>query len=248
MTTTLLRDREARDRVEHWRERLERTIRVVRAPRVLVNVYGDEEVRTVYRIFTAPHPRFPLTAAKRWGVALLGLPDTFDQYLAGRSRTVVRQKRRLAEKQGYRYGVVSPARYLDQILEINTSAPVRQGRPMPQSDLDPTEVAQTLERTSAIHGVFDSTGRVRAYAVMPVIGDAVVVSVILGHADHLEHGVMYLLVSEAIRSFIEVRDTNGAPSWVMYDTIWGAPRGLAYFKARLGFKPYTVDWKWSGAV
>jgi hypothetical protein len=30
----------------------------------------------------------------------------------------------------------------------------------------------------------------------------------------------------------------------MYDTFWGASTGLAFFKERLGFRPYTVDWAW----
>jgi hypothetical protein len=30
----------------------------------------------------------------------------------------------------------------------------------------------------------------------------------------------------------------------MYDTFWGASPGLAYFKERAGFRPYTVDWVW----
>lgn len=55
---------------------------------------------------------------------------------------------------------------------------------------------------------------------------------------------LYLLVSEVIRSYIDVRRGQGAPTREMDDTFWGATKGLAYFKERLGFKPHTVDWVW----
>jgi hypothetical protein len=75
-------------------------------------------------------------------------------------------------------------------------------------------------------------------------GDSVVISMILGHADALEHGVMYLLVSEVVRATMDTRRPDGSPHWLMYDTFWGAAPGLAYFKQRLGFEPYTVAWSW----
>jgi hypothetical protein len=53
---------------------------------------------------------------------------------------------------------------------------------------------------------------------------------------------MYLLVSEVIREHIERRGPDGLPIWAMYDTFWGAAPGLAYFKRRFGFAPYTVTW------
>ena len=55
---------------------------------------------------------------------------------------------------------------------------------------------------------------------------------------------MYLLVSEVVRACIESRTAPGSPLWLMYDTFWGASRGLAFFKERLGFRPYTVAWHW----
>jgi hypothetical protein len=43
---------------------------------------------------------------------------------------------------------------------------------------------------------------------------------------------------------IEGRRPDGTPHWAMYDTFWGATKGLAYFKERVGFRQYTVDWVW----
>jgi hypothetical protein len=52
-------------------------------------------------------------------------------------------------------------------------------------------------------------------------------------------------VSEVIGVYIAEQAATGAPSWAMYDTLWGAQPGLAEFKRRLGFSPYRVEWRWS---
>ena len=91
-------------------------------------------------------------------------------------------------------------------------------------------------------------GRVRAYAWAPIVGDVVVIETLMGHADDLKAGTMYLLITEIVRAATEAKLAGGAPAWVMYDTFWGAGPGLASFKARLGFEPYTVDWEWRAST
>ena len=54
---------------------------------------------------------------------------------------------------------------------------------------------------------------------------------------------MYLLISEVIRDMILQKLVIGYPNWIMYDTFFGASDGLKYFKERLGFKPYKVNWR-----
>lgn len=224
--------------------RWQRSMTVFRAPRVRIAMYGGTEVRAMHRAFTARHRVFKMTAAKRWGVALIPLPPSFDEYLAGHSMWVLRQKLRLAKKHNFRYAVVSPQDYLDDILEVNRSSSNRQGRPMPASYVDRVRVSRRFEGQTTMHAVLDSEGRLRAYATVLACGDTDVFTVILGHADDLQHGTMYLLVSEVVRSCIDSRSGDGAPRWLMYDTYWGASKGLAFFKERLGFLPYTVDWAW----
>ena len=233
-------------RFDALKDAWERSLQVLRAPRVVLGVYGSDEARQIHRSFTAPHPRFRLVPSKRWGVALLELPESLDAYLAGHSRKVVRQKRRLAGKHGFRYAMVSPDDYLDDILAVNRSTPSRQGRPMPDSYTDRSLVSRTFEGRPRIPAILGSDGRLRAYAIVIPIGDAAVVSTILGHADDLEDGLMYLLVSEIVGACIAARVASGHPGWLMYDTFWGAAPGLAYFKARLGFRPCTVSWNWRG--
>ena len=114
---------------------------------------------------------------------------------------------------------------------------------MREGYLDRASVADSVGRRPMMHGVVDRDGRLRAYAVGLDLGDAILIATILGHADSLDDGVMYLLVSEMVRSAISMRRPDGSPHWLMYDTFWGAKSGLAYFKRRLGFEPYTVDWR-----
>lgn len=207
-------------------------------------MHGGPDVQAIYRAFTVRHRVFKMTQAKRWGVALVELPAVYDEYLAGHSKWVLRQKLRLAKRHDFRYAVVVPQDYVDDILEINNSAPTRQGRPMAETYVDREHVLRTFEGRQSMHAVLNAEGRVRAYATAPATGDAVVFTIILGHADDLEFGTMYLLVSEVVRASIDARRADGSPRWLMYDTYWGASKGLAFFKERAGFAPYTVKWAW----
>jgi hypothetical protein len=231
-------------RLARLRETWDRSLKVLRAPRVRIPLYGDDQARRAFEAFTAPHRRFRVVASKRWGVALVDLPPTFAEYLAGGSMEYLRRQRRRAEKAGFRYTSVLAEPHVDEIMEINRSAPERQGRTMSSSYLDPDKVAGSFASPARISAVFDAEGRLRAYADVPNIGDAFVYSRLLGHADDLDKGIMYLLVSEVIRDRIEARSAGAGPRWAMYDTYWGASGGLAWFKERLGFRPYTVDWVW----
>ena len=228
------------------RRRWDRARMVLGAPRIAIDLYGDEQAEAAYRAFTARHPRFKVTSAKRWGAALLRLPESLDAYLAASS--LPRRKRRQALKAGFRHEVVHPLAHLDDILAVNRSAPTRQGRAMSAGYVDPDAVARSFARDQPIDAILDAEGRLRAYAVVPDLGDAFVFSQILGHADDLEHGIMYLLVSEAIGRCIDRQRPDGSPHWLFYDTFWGASDGLVFFKQRLGFTPYTVDWRWRDAA
>jgi hypothetical protein len=231
--------------LDRLRLRWQRSLTVLRAPRVRIAIYGGADARAAYRAFTARHRVFRMTQSKRWGVALIRLPATFDEYLGGGPMEYLRRQRRRATKAGYRYALVSAHDHLDEILEINRSAPARQGRSMAGSYLDPEQVAGAFGTRDLISGVLDANGRLRAYADVPTIGEVFVFSRLLGHADDLEDGIMYLLVSEVIRVHIEaVGHADASPTWALYDTFWGASPGLVFFKERLGFRPHTVDWVW----
>lgn len=230
-------------RLDHILGRWRRTKGVIRAPRVKIEIYGGEESLEVYRAFTARHRRFKFTSAKRWGVALLRLPGSGDSYLASVAR-LARRRRRNALAVGYRYVLVSPMAHIDEILEINKSSESRQGRQMESAYLDRARLVSILGGRTTIHGILDTRGRLRAYADVLDIGGAYTFSYLIGHADDLDQGIMYLLVGEVVRSCIDARRVDGSPTWLMVDTFWGASAGLAFFKERTGFRPFTVDWVW----
>jgi hypothetical protein len=231
--------------IERLRSLRDRSLEVLRAPRVRIEVYGGPAARAEYLDFTKRHPRFKVTSNKRWGVGLLAIPDTYEEYIAGGSRRELRRRVRHAQSHGLRHAPVDAKQHLDHIVEINQSSPERQGRAMPASYLDRDAVAARVSGWDVIHGVLDEDGRLRAYATVEPLGGVWELSVLLGHADDLEHGVMFLLLNEVIQAAIRCRRETGAPSWLMYDTFWGAGKGLILFKRRFGFSPYTVDWVWT---
>jgi hypothetical protein len=67
-------------------------------------------------------------------------------------------------------------------------------------------------------------------------GQLALVSQILGHADHLEHDVMFLLFEGMLTC--EPPD-NG---WLVYNRADSGTDGLRFFKARLGFEATPVRW------
>ncbi|WP_410594782.1 hypothetical protein, partial [Bacillus sp. SIMBA_074] len=61
---------------------------------------------------------------------MLGIPDSIDAYwsdIGDKSRNMVRKARRL----GYQFRAIDPDEYGQDIYEIRTSDPMRQGRPIP---------------------------------------------------------------------------------------------------------------------
>jgi len=221
---------------------------VVRLPQVEIPLWGGETCQAMYRSFTSRHARFPLVQRKRWGIALLPVPDTFEGYFDGHDRSLLRRKARRAEKKGCRYDRFLASSRLDELLQINASAPERQGRPMDEAYLDAEVFARSLDRCPEFRGVFDRSGTLVAYAEVQICGDLFLLARLLGHADHLDDGVMYLMISEVVREMTQRRAETGHPAWGMYDTMVGAESGLRFFKERLGFQPYNVRWVWRSSV
>ncbi len=91
----------------------------------------------------------------------------------------------------------------------------------------------------------DGSGTLVAYALLEDLGSVISVSRILGHADHLRAGVMYLLMHDVLGRF-QRTEPPFLPDheWLMYDTWFGARSGIQAFKANIGFVPYWVTWRW----
>jgi hypothetical protein len=202
---------------------------IVTAPRARVELFGGSTSKRLYESFTARHPRLLVVPRKRWGVAMLALPDSLEEYLSGRSRELVRQKRRRALSRGFSFRPFAAPQHVADVLEVNRSAAARQGQPMSGSYLDESSVRRFCDSAGTMFGVFDTAGRMRAYTYAPVVGEAGVFVRLLGHAADLQAGTMYLLISEVIAAYIAEKQEHGNPRWAMYDTFWGGGGGFDVF-------------------
>jgi hypothetical protein len=99
-------------------------------PEVAIPLSSDPDQRHIYRNLTKPHPRLKVVQNKRWGVALLPLPDVFDEYLKGKDKQALRTNRNRALSFGFQFRTIDPLEHLDEILAVNASMQYRQERRM----------------------------------------------------------------------------------------------------------------------
>jgi hypothetical protein len=171
-----------------------------------------------------------------WPVSVLRLTDV-DAYLA--EHRTARKRAQRSRNLGYTFRRIERCDHVDAIYAINTSMPERQGRPMSATyrerpAFEPLPFYPCPRHRIDTWGVFAGDVLV-AYLVLYLSGELVLVSQILGHADHLASDVMYLLVVEALQRL-------PLPATVFYNRHDSGTQGLRYFKARLGFAPERVAW------
>jgi hypothetical protein len=196
-----------------------------------------------FESFIQAHPRLPIIQCKKWGVALLKLPEEFDDYL--KKHKHAKKHRHKCIKSSYRFGLIDPMDYIEDIMAINGSSPQRQGNPIFKEYLQVEDVRSYFDQVSGtIFGVFREDGVLVAYHHFTICGDVCVSNRIFGHADHLKCGIMYYLMTETIRYLNDFKNRNGYPIWAMYDTTWGASQGMLQFKKTLGYTPHNVIWVW----
>jgi hypothetical protein len=198
---------------------------------------GGEEEEAVLERFRRRHPRYRIVASKAVGVALVPLDDIsgVDDYLAG--LRYARRRVRRAARLGYVVDVFDPDERRDELLAIHASLPERQGRPIDPEYLDPEAVHDHGPDIEHV-GVF-LDGAVVAYSRLDYLGEIAGMGRIMGHGDHLENGVMFLLTAEIVG---HVKATRPGARYLFYDMFFGAPDGLRAFKTNLGFRPYYVHW------
>jgi hypothetical protein len=229
-----------------WRSRLHTAIRLLRRERITIRLFGDEYCFDTYRTFTARHPKLPLFQRKSFGVALRDLQVPFEGIFSGPKYAYFRRRVRRAERLGYRVKRIDPNHYLNQIMRINASSATRQGSWMRGEYLDERKVAAYNAMPGLWYGVLESQGDLQAYCHLPIVGDCCCYSRILGDAETLGDGIMYLLVHYTIGEMHHIRGNRGFPRWVMYDMFLGGLEGLKEFKRRAGFCPERVTWIWLG--
>jgi hypothetical protein len=146
-----------------------------------------------------------------------------------------------AARRGYRFGPIQRHERADEIKAINLSTPVRQGRPMSagyhaEPTRSPLPIYPCPMHGVHTYGVETANGELVAYLWGYRSGDLALVSQILGHGDHLENEIMYLLVEGV------VRDESELGGYLTYNRYDSGSDGLRFFKDRCGFERTQVEW------
>ena len=177
------------------------------------------------------------------GCSIIVIPGSYEGYLNGPAGYATRRKLRRAEREGYAFQEIDPAAWTDDIYAVNTSLDTRQGRPMdasyrsrPTNDHDP---ALGCPRHREVWFGVVKDGHVVAYTHVYQVGEMCLYSRILGHGDHMESGIMYQLVAGVIEALTE----SAGLRYAMYERHTSGTPGLQFFKERMGFRPYWVDWQ-----
>lgn len=147
-----------------------------------------------------------------------------------------------AERRFYQFGRLAPDHWAGSLNAINQSAAYRQGRPMSPGymnyqEFPPLPDYPCLRHAVRWYGVFHQDNVV-AYAVIYRAGELALISQILGHADHLENEVMYLL-AQSVMAQEHATDPHG---YLVYNRHDSGTDGLRFFKERCGFVAMGVEW------
>lgn len=174
--------------------------------------------------------------------AVLPIPQDVQEW-RDEHRTA-RKRADRADRRGYRFATIERHRRADEIQRINLSSLERQGRPMSNGyHQRPTESPLPVYpcglHAVRTYGIEDRDGVLVAYLWLYRADQLALVSQILGHHDHLENEIMYLLV----QGVLEAEGRIAPDGFLVYNRWDSGTDGLRFFKERLGFAPITVDWQ-----
>jgi hypothetical protein len=173
----------------------------------------------------------------REGTALMRVPETVEGWRS-EHRTARKRVDRSA-RLGYTFAEIDRSLHAADILEINLSLSHRQGRPMTEGyrkpSTEPLPDYQCSRHNIRTYGVLQGE-RLRAYLTLYRLGELRLISMILGHGEHLKNDVMYALFQGV------VEDQAGDDGWFYYNRWDSGTDGLRYFKSKLGFAEGDVEW------
>ena len=147
----------------------------------------------------------------------------------------------------YRYfvkngGIVfkdEPEKYVREILEINISSPIRQGRPLPKSYIDPRKVIMNakiwghdVRKGIASFYIAKLDGKIVGYAYIPHLNKHAYVARFMTHYSYMKYGVGNGLLIEIIKDLIE----NRKAEILQYGYWRNVNPGVNYFLKQHGFK------------
>lgn len=175
--------------------------------------------------------------------AILRIPRNHNEYLTqlrSKTRTVINKSERL----GYEFREFEWNNHTNEIFEINTSKEIRQSESMHGWYRDPVQPRNHSEAENQYlkyYGGFKN-GKLYAYFHFWECGEFAFGKHIIGHADHLQNGIMNGLVSWTVRNLIEQSNLK----WVTYGS-WQATT-LGDFKKHAGFQEFAFLINVSGDV
>ena len=214
-------------------------VEIVRLPVAPLRFYSKIDparIPEAYRYFTKPHPKYRVIQNKSVGAALIDLRAAAnrDGYLEPiKGKNLGGYHARRARARGYVVTEIDRNNFIDDIHAVNTSVETRQGQPMEQHYLQKVPHYEA-EAHFKYFGLFDSQGKLMAYANLGIYGDFCAFSHVIGRRNN--DGIMHLLVVDIVCRLIDEASLN----YVMYDTFFGARPGLRQFKTIVGFKPYRA--------
>lgn len=214
-----------------------------------------EDTRTVHISMGLPcdhdscakhaEPLFTQLSVHRYSrqASVMPVPETLAEWRT-EHRTARRRALR-AERLGYVFAEVDFSRHADDIFAINTSLTERQGRPMTDGYTtnrrrSPLSVDQTrcARHRTHTYGIL-KRDKLVAYLTLHRAGDLAMVSMILGHGDHFDAGIMFLLMQGVVGK------QAGSGGYFFYNVHSSGKDGLRWAKERYGFRPTDIEWSLS---
>jgi len=135
---------------------------------------------------------------------------------------------------GYEVRDYERAYFINDIIDVNKSKPIRQGRKMKNSYLTPKLPFENLDNFRYF-GLFNNEGKLIAYLHAGFFGDFVIIANILGHADYLKHGIMYVIITHLVSICFE-RNIDK----IIYSSHIFCSESLRVFKEKNNFNSKNV--------
>jgi hypothetical protein len=209
--------------------------RVARDLPIVETVLRDDPTgRAVLAHFKTSPPRF---RALVWGRACLQVPCEPQAYGTGRQFRALRTNCARAREMGYDPVRLDPHSYRLARHACYQSSSVRQGRPV-EFEVWPF-AGEPDEGRMFLAGCRDRHGAIVAVGRILVSGQFAWMRNLIGHADHVDSGVMYLLMRFCIEE-LSSRPEPDRPRWLLFDGYFDISPGMRYFQERVGAKPRNI--------
>jgi len=174
-------------------------------------------------------------------VSLLPIPSDVNEWRA--EHRTARKRADRCERRGYWFAQIARHEHTDALNAINQSATHRQGRPMSNGYLEdqefsPLPVYPCSRHAIRDYGVLSPDDELVAYLWLYRCGDLALVSQILGHADHLQAEIMWLLW----QGMLWREGCFDQDGMVIYNRHDSGGIGLRWWKEHVGLKETAVEW------